>query len=88
MDLIAWSPAVYPEIKRLCTRVPKKWNPKPSAGVTQTPATQAPVPTMQAPQFQFTFVEQVPQMPPLQSIPQVFQPAQFQPMITNALQDP
>ena len=31
MDLVAWSPAICRELKRLCTRVPKKRAPKPAA---------------------------------------------------------
>ena len=31
LDLVAWSPAICKELKRLCTRVPKRRMPKPSA---------------------------------------------------------
>ncbi len=75
MDFVAWSPAACRELKRLCTRVPKKRIPKAATDPTKAP----PQPT-QAPIFQPAFPQQVPQMPfvPLQSVPQIptFQPQQ------------
>ena len=62
MDLVAWSPAICRELKRLCTRVPKKRAPKPAAAVPQF----VPAPIPQAfPQFQ----QQYPMMQAFQPTP-------------------
>ena len=68
MDLVAWSPAVCKELKRLCTRVPKKRAPKPAKLQPQV-------------QFQPTFMPQVPQMPsqPFPTMP--YQPTQPAPVV-------
>ena len=69
INLIAWSLAIYKELKRLVTRVSKKRIPKPKQ-------------PDQIQQFRPTFPQQVPQpMPmafqPMQSVPTAFMPAPF-----------
>lgn len=83
MDFVAWSPAACKELKRLCTRVPKKRIPKLTEETSQAPGTHAQNQTNQAPLFQPIPVQQVPQIPvtPLQSVP-------FQPMMSGTMQDP
>ena len=73
MDLVAWSPAVAREIKRLCTRVAKKRNPKPK--LPQAPQ------QFFNPQMNQPFV---PQFPQASQVPQAYQPqpVPFQPGMT------
>ena len=72
MDLVAWSPAVCKELKRLCTRVSKK---KASKG--KKPTVQQPNPFSQfQPQFNPQLQQQAQQMPqqmpaPPQQVPQM-----------------
>ena len=83
MDLVAWSPAVCKELKRLCTRVSKK---KASKGKKPTvPPQQQPNPFSQfQPQFNPQFQQQAPQMPqqmppPVQQVPQMNIPPMMPP---------
>ncbi|KAF6238773.1 hypothetical protein HO173_003280 [Letharia columbiana] len=82
MDFIAWSPAVCKELKRLCTRVPKKRLPKAS----QQPQAQA----GSLPQFNFRmpqFTQPMPAFP--QPMPAYMMPPQaWQPTMTGAVQNP
>jgi len=83
MDLVAWSPAVCRELKRLCTHVAKKKGSK-----AKQPQQIQPGPLNIGPQFAPTFGGQMPQMPttlpPIQTIPTAFQPMQnIQPMQPN-----
>lgn len=77
MDLVAWSPAVCKEMKRLCTRVAKKRTAKPKAplGFQQF---QPSVQQQQAPQMPATLPQQAFQQPatfpPFQQVPQKFPP--------------
>ncbi len=77
MDLVAWSPAVCRELKRLCTHVAKKKGSK-----AKQPQQIQPGPLNIGPQFAPIFGPnyggQMPQMPttlpPIQTIPIAFQP--------------
>ncbi len=72
MDLVAWSPAVCKELKRLCTRVPKKRTPKPS---TEAPRQQPQQQQAGVPQFNFQPMQNFPQPIPAYMMPQqTFQP--------------
>lgn len=80
MDLVAWSPAVCRELKRLCTRVAKKRVPKAS----QPQDSQSQAQQGSAPQFTFQPMTQIPQ-----PMPAYMMPAQtFQPMMSGGLQQP
>ena len=88
MDLVAWSPAIGRELKRLCTRVAKKREKKLAKQPVQLP---------QAPPFPFgTFnpnmAQQFQQMPtavPTQGpVPQTFQPQAFMPQPAVMVQQP
>ena len=83
MDLVAWSPAICRELKRLCTRVPKKRTPKPAAVPQFFPAPMAPMPQMPQvfPQFQPQYQMQAFQ--PMQ-VPQYVQQLPGQAPIDNS----
>ena len=58
LDLVAWSPAICKELKRLCTKVPKRRLPKPSAP-----------PVIPVPPFQPTYNQGIPAFQPMQYQP-------------------
>ena len=71
MDLLAWSPSVCRELKRLCTRVPKKRIPKPKPDQSyQIPFAQS-NPNFQQQQFAQPFQPAPQQMPYQPQVPQV-----------------
>lgn len=93
MDLVAWSPAVCKELKRLCTRVPKKRLSRPTDTTSQVPVPPAQVPQQAVPQpvvpqqpqqFAYQPMQQFPQPVPVNAMPQQL----FQPMMTGAVQEP
>lgn len=95
LDLVAWSPTACKELKRLCTKVPKKRVPKP----TMNPTTQAPPfqpnfqPGVQYPQgfqpVQFQGPQAVPQQQPQTGMNQApFQPQQGMPLYQQFTQQP
>ena len=81
MDLVAWSPAACRELKRLCTRVPKKRAPK--ASTTKQP--QQPQAQYQQGMPQFTY-QPMAQFP--QPMPSYMMPPQAPPMMSGGLQNP
>ena len=80
MDLVAWSPAACRELKRLCTRVPKKRTPKASA-TKQPQQPQAPQYQQGMPQFNYHPIAQFPQ-----PMPSYMMPPQVPPTMSGGLQ--
>ena len=86
LDLLCWSPAMCKELKRLCTRVPKKRARKPSAATSQ----QQPAIVPQFPVFQPQFVSQ----PPIgsqfstQTVQGQNQPPFFGPTVSQVIAQP
>ena len=76
MDLVAWSPAIGRELKRLCTRVTKKREKKPKQHQPPNP------------QFNPMYNQQYPGMPPWvhPGVPQPYQPYPPQPSATQPSQ--